>query len=277
MAAKKWKDVVLSTPHLWTRIRTAMLPADLTLALRLSKQAPLDVSDFPPGPSSNIFFNLIAPHSARIRSLVTSYTRPWLLSRMLNNTPLLEKLRIAVDLGVDLELGDEGARLRELIVKTPVTWMSKRLSGLTTLMLSRIQGPSAPTLQQLFHILTASPRMETFILDNVNVQNEPTADARLEDTAVFLGQLRSLEIEDIPPFALCALLARIHAPTLDFLNMENWASSRNCDHAPSAFADSVRDLLQQKAGSIELSIDSDCLGLDTDELFHLWLSLEKDT
>jgi hypothetical protein len=230
-----FRDTVISSPHLWTRIRGGIDTRYIDLSIERSGSAPLDIDLGVMTENCGPYYSPFSPHifqstaltglhnfhhleklmspetCARIRSLVLDNARNrWsvsshVLSLFAHPAPQLESLVIsfahAFGEGALPQLfANDTPSLRKLTISFYTTWPGNSFTGLTHLTLLRqdVHSEVSPTLQQMLNFLRESPALEELIMYNWGCAPIAVED-EIDSMAVYypLVQLKSLRLLSI--------------------------------------------------------------------------------
>ncbi|KAG9044967.1 hypothetical protein FS837_007230 [Tulasnella sp. UAMH 9824] len=225
-----WNQLLNNTPTLWTKIQKSAEISDaiITRALEMSKDAPLEI-DYggtvgrrAAQERQQAFLSIIFPHANRWRKAVLGiHGAVQALEPMTSlSAPLLESLSLwaidpawAGDKPLDIFGGRPPPRLRELSLnRIPVPWSPKTLCNLKALKITSID-QLAPSLDQLFAILPASPGLESLSIVDVTFSGGASASI---PNPIHMPTLGKLSLEVISPAITNRILAAIHAPDCKF-------------------------------------------------------------
>ncbi|KAG8948732.1 hypothetical protein FRC04_009343 [Tulasnella sp. 424] len=242
--SRRWRDIILNSPELWTNIRSDHPPEHAKLIIERSKAHPLSLdwntSRFHDLDSNNEEFQgtleLVTRNSSRLRSIKVTVGRgsQQTLRRLLDcPKPRLESLY--VDLwpeGFDDAHAPtrrfmlaEGTPLKELALDLAglLDWDSPRLSGLRVFELRK--PASIPSINQILLILSTSPLLAQLKLCDFNSPADIPS-ARTEETSreqfIELPHLKAITIRNLPPSYGISVLSRIrprsceHVEVLDY-------------------------------------------------------------
>lgn len=172
---KFWRDLVLSTPDLWTMIHDSASPTHLKWCLTRSKELALSIrSHLPYQTADQSWLDAVVAESHRwgeVQAVLA--TSPGLIAALDRPTPKLTNLTVQNKShpSMRIELHDSGPSLRYLdLDKCAVPWGSGRLLGgrLTDLHLAHLDLPHSPSPDQVLHILATSAALQTIHLSFIS-------------------------------------------------------------------------------------------------------------
>ncbi|KAG8986345.1 hypothetical protein FRB93_005341 [Tulasnella sp. JGI-2019a] len=255
-----WKEVVFSTPQLWSTLQESMTPKQLDLAIERSRTTSLDIQFEGNGYNNNSrsrresFTASISPYVQRWRSLQAENIDHSIMGPLVTDAKLLQNLRLNSAIwgsSPRVALSD-GVRLSSLaLTRVEVNWDSTRIQGLTYLSLLSLSGVGAPTLADLDRILALSPDLEVLALSDVFVTPTPPENEiqSMEPFPVFQS-LRVLRLVKIPMFAYNHLLSRLRFPNCRSVELEpnppngmEWAVDDMYRHDTPIFVEQVKHAL----------------------------------
>ncbi|KAG8973281.1 hypothetical protein FRC05_008996 [Tulasnella sp. 425] len=238
MVNRIWREIIINSPQLWTTIRTRNPPDFTELSIERSKPLPLSLtwhtSDDLDTTNKKFeaLLDLVIRYSSRLRSMDINmgHGSGQTLQRLLGcPTPQLENLRVRTpQYGVSeyprFTLSD-GGPLKNLTLKSVglLDWDSWRLSGLRLL---DVENPAvAPAINQILHILSASPSLWRLRLCNLpSSENIPTTRSEEEDRQdkpIELPHLKTIRIERLPPSYCASILSRIRPGLCKYVQVED--------------------------------------------------------
>lgn len=169
-----WRDVILSTPQLWSYLEDSMPKVSRNWCFQRSKLAPLDITF----QYTQYTYNTDHPESLiqkaltvcnRWRSLTMRSCFPETYVEALERcVPVLRYLKL-YGRGRHVDLAEGLPLLHLTLVGCPIPWDSSRLRGLTRLELKAITTKNKPTVAALAGIIQASPTLEVLSLCQVEV------------------------------------------------------------------------------------------------------------
>ncbi|KAG8971052.1 hypothetical protein FRC05_011518 [Tulasnella sp. 425] len=218
-----WRDTIISCNRFWPVIDVMASEKARRMAMKRNRDGPVDVWcwSWPESAAMNSFAQDVkAVHSARWRSLLYEYrleTAAFLDYLQTQTSSLIDVLLSNPAIygpTLSLELSREGPHLRHVDVRSMcLPWQSPRLTNLSTLCLRRIyQG--IPHLEDLYQILSTSPRLERLCLIEVNSQEiDRNSQGSLSVTPrpISLPILTALSFENVSKAITHKLLPLIHA------------------------------------------------------------------
>ncbi|KAG8874088.1 hypothetical protein FRB97_006178 [Tulasnella sp. 331] len=227
---KHWKEVVFSTPRLWSKLEESMSPTQLELAISRSSTTRLDILlpgkglSEDGGVKRNEFVARVIPFVQRWRTLDGLQVPDSVLDILEFEAPALQTIRLRrwgrdeisrFGLGI-------GARLRSLELSRVATtnWDSTRIGGLVSLSLSFIPEQDAPSLTQLCCIIADSPDLEELALNDVAVRPPAESDILSKGTFPSSQRLTMLKLKRIPCTSYNHLLARLHFPNCPSIELQ---------------------------------------------------------
>ncbi|KAG8946022.1 hypothetical protein FRC04_012141 [Tulasnella sp. 424] len=171
-----WRDTITSCNRFWSVIDVMASENARRMAMKRNKNGPVDVWCWsrPGSEIMNAFVQDVKTvHSSRWRTILYEY-RPEtqaFLEHLRTKTPCLVDVLFSPvrdEPAVPLELSPVGAHLRHVDVRGMyLPWQSPRLTNLSTLCLGHIYH-GIPHLEDLYQILSTSPRLERLCLTKVN-------------------------------------------------------------------------------------------------------------
>lgn len=210
---REWREILLATPMLWTKINISLHPSFVQLCLKRSRNALITVHD---GQRYSRYkeasVEALLPHLDRVLSFeaicLDSATMNSFISKLTVFMPHLERLSLALT-GVRgpravFHSFNPFPRLCSLTFEdVEVPWSSSMLSGLSELDLS-FDRPGLPALplEKLLDILEASPHLTLLRMDGC----EPTISAH---TAPFTSPTRIVRLPELKTLKLVGKLASI--------------------------------------------------------------------
>ncbi|KAG8862969.1 hypothetical protein FRB96_000389 [Tulasnella sp. 330] len=218
IVGKHWKEVVISTPQLWSRLQEHMSSAQLKLAIERSGTTPLEIvfqgeAQYSGAYAKQRFATAVNPVVQRWGTLDCWCPPQGLLDLLEFEASSLQNIRLISRVpGDDNRFGlGIGARLRSLELSRVVTdWSSARIQGLVSLSLSYIPEKDAPSTTQLTHIIRSSPDLEVLALNEVGVGYPQQSDILDMEPFPPFKHLRMLKLKTIPYDCYNYLLSRLH-------------------------------------------------------------------
>ncbi|KAG9004706.1 hypothetical protein FRB93_010197 [Tulasnella sp. JGI-2019a] len=271
--AHHWKYAVLSTPQLWAYLHQGMSSAFIRISLHRSKTVPLDVFFYTDSYAHDMsqlgtFAESILPHSHRWRSLDGPYLAPRILEKLASHAPAFRHLRLVRSPVQGIQLG-EGPHLQTLdLTSVSLSWDSNRISQLYQLSLTDLKGQHAPSLSQIMHILTNSPKLESLKLTYLEPLDTPT-DGHIPVGNVDLPNLQSLEISELAWDPYNRLMGRFQFPFVACkkLRLEPiWRAgsdvSDTIDYLAGGFVQQVNCFAENASASISFELHTVKLHVD---------------
>lgn len=212
--AKYWRDVVVSTPQLWSNVHPGMSSKALQQASRLSKGTPL--SFYYPLWRTVVgerdLNNLFEQNLHRIQ-LLYCHKIPSTLITKLREAPAMTTLVLRGSrLDPSIKISDIPNVRALSIVRQPIEWATPSPhKGLITLRLIDIPTSSNISFVALLEVIKQSQSLETLTLDTVQLASQQ-ADSGRDATPIELLELRSLCLKGLPLTAYNELLARLRFP-----------------------------------------------------------------
>lgn len=228
----RWKDLVISTPKLWSDIRFGR---DGELAMKLSRDSLIDVTcendsvylhpeDGCEDPLK-AFLRLVIPESRRWRSFFVSGPRVTedVLECLQRQAPALTSLTAKLrpyPPSPAITIPATNTSLRHLdLAGISVAWDASRLANLTSLSLLNIL--ITPPIPALMSVLQASPQLVSLSLVSVGIMSQTylDEDAATVDggSAISLPGLSQLKLWSMAPSLQHHLISSIIAPSLTSL------------------------------------------------------------
>lgn len=229
LVSRAWCHAVRSTPQLWSVLRHGNnLPSDLSstelqLALKNSRNSPLDVECTEGGAFCSEFLESVCRHASRWRSARFNCAGPQ-VSKHLAGTSLegMESLAIIMKDGnppQDSRIqAAVGPKLRYLSLRGwALPWHTGVWPRLEELSISQLRGEAAPSVAQIDTLLGLCRRLERLSLgDLFKDEDEDTSplDAGRDGVLVDLPRLRSLRLYHVHTPLSLRLTTLLHAPSL---------------------------------------------------------------
>ncbi|KAG8913543.1 hypothetical protein FRC00_002172 [Tulasnella sp. 408] len=218
---KYWKEVIDTTPRLWTGITSFLNQNILAMALRNSGAQPLYVhyAGYPDGNDAKLKL-FLAPSAERWDRLGYRWTYDSNPQHEVLSLPLrsLRYLKINGTYGASHKFPLDAPLLETLAIRSfSLDWAT--LSGLRFLRIVETPGPSTA---ELLSLLEASPQLEYLMLrETRSVDSNPD----FLPSPVHLPQLKDLSIISLPIHPLSYILDQIEAPSLQWLVCKEDGSS----------------------------------------------------
>ncbi|KIO23018.1 hypothetical protein M407DRAFT_27440 [Tulasnella calospora MUT 4182] len=232
--SRRWKDIVLNCPLLWSYISVAWDRIHQTLALKLRRSGNnlLEVDD------SNTRVEQISCHEIlgtamhRLRALSSAQSQTEALPSLLGlDLTRLERLRLAISISlspVHQRIGPT-PRLRSLTLEgVTLTPTGGPFGGLRELTVARLP-ISSFMIQNLFIIIQNSPQLQSLTIQSILSEDASTAAKLLSSPGgtLELPLLTHLAVRRSETSLALAILNAVSAPRLQFLSVEGkaWPSS----------------------------------------------------
>lgn len=252
---KYWKEVIDTTPRLWTIITSALDQNMLAMALRNSSTHPLYVQHTSRSAANfKVFVDLAARSAERWRELECRLTCPSDYEQLLS-LPLrkLQSLKIVGATGTSYKRPLDTPELTTLNVWSfPINWTT--LSGLHSLTIGNTPGPS---MGKLFNILKASPQLESLVLWKtcpVYTTGNPDPSA----SPVLLSRLNAISFHELAVQSLSYIIDLIEAPNLQTsrVTMRDPFGAEDCTQGMRSVGRHIGAYRPLKDGiPIEVSVD----------------------
>lgn len=223
LVSRYWKDVIYSTPALWTTLRTSVWGYRALLGLTNSQEMPLDVdmtvrSVYDHRPKEALEKICKQLHRWRSATLRIPFDRR-LMKSFHPKAPLLEYLSIEPTDSQRQFLFNpfqkHAPKLRSISLnRVEVPWNNGILSGLEALELKNIS--DGPTGVQITSILKLSPRLSSLKLHNVHSLIPRFA---ATTSHINLPRLQVLEIEEVDTALVAHLLSRIKSSSCSVIRV----------------------------------------------------------
>ncbi|KAG8878586.1 hypothetical protein FRB98_006055 [Tulasnella sp. 332] len=239
---KYWKEVVFSTPQLWSRLHEYMPSKQLGLAIERSRSTPVDimfdeVARYPMGIGCGRrerFIEAIHPLMQRWRTLDGQSVPQSTLNLLESNALILENICLIGKRWGDFDrfgLGI-GAHLLSLeLTRVDTDWSSVRIRGLMTLTLHDLPVNIAPSTAQLSRIIANSPELEELVLSDVGVHNSLDSDTLGAEPFPPLLRLKMLKLRNIPCTSYNYILSRLRFPNCVSIELQPDPPSTNDLHS----------------------------------------------
>ncbi|KAG8971377.1 hypothetical protein FRC05_011139 [Tulasnella sp. 425] len=241
--SRVWRDIIINSPQVWTNIQARNPLHIAELFIERSKALPLsltwDTGSQPDLDTNKKFaglLELVIRNSSRIRSMdvTTGYRSEQTLRRLLGSpTPQLEILRVWARGDVrdypQFALSERGP-LKELSLTSVglSDWDLRRLSGLRVV---DLKNPGiAPSINQILHLLSASPFLE--ILNLVALKPSSIIPANRseeidkEERPIELPYLETIRLAELPPLYRHSILSRIRPGLCNYVVVEDSEDDR---------------------------------------------------
>ncbi|KAG9040655.1 hypothetical protein FS837_000359 [Tulasnella sp. UAMH 9824] len=257
--SRRWKDIVLNSPSLWSYISLAsdMINQTLELKLRRSGNSLLHVDDSYTRAGLVSCNEILGTAMHRLRALYCANSLTETLPSLLElDLSRLEILRLSISYSlpaVHLQIGPT-PRLRHLTLDgVAVTPTGSTLGGLRELNLARLP-ISSFMIQNLFITLQNSPQLRSVTIRSVISEAGPPTAGLLPrpDGTLELPLLTSLTVWCSECSLTIAILHAISAPRLQFLTVQGkaWPSSvplfktvmESTTHRTSLFSSIVKNM-----------------------------------
>lgn len=220
----KFASLTLNSPSLWGLADSRSLPSMLTLALRKSKSAPLDVvytlgrgSDWRGG-SRGDFLAIVAAESGRWRSLEIRGLGLEMLKKALEqHTPRLRDLTLnhSAFFGTIEIPANKLAQLDHLTLSgRMISWNVNVLSRLRSLEL-RDLNEGIPSIAELLSVIQKSPNLSQLHLQRLKFTDAPQEPS----PPVQLAQLCSVSLLEIAPTKAHTIMNSIRFPSCTSLRL----------------------------------------------------------
>ncbi|KAG8909503.1 hypothetical protein FRC01_006898, partial [Tulasnella sp. 417] len=228
--SRRWKDIVLNSPPLWSYISVAWDRINQTLELKLRRSGNnlLEVDDSNTRVERTSCREILGAAMHRLRALSSAQSQTELLPSLLGlDLTRLERLRLAIPISlspVHQEIGPT-PRLRSLTLEgVALTPVASQFGGLRELTLARLP-ISSFMIQNLFTIVQNSPQLQSLAIRSI-LGEDTRPDARFlpsPDQTLELPVLTHLSVWRCATSLAIAILNAVSAPRLQFLNVEGKA------------------------------------------------------
>ncbi|KAG8966002.1 hypothetical protein FRC05_002922 [Tulasnella sp. 425] len=228
---QRWREVINSTPSLWTTIDVLDPVAVTSAAISRSLDHPLNIIGAPsPGYLKSWrdlavgwkeFEETAITHSNRWRSIQLRVACPEDAQALMNApAPLLQSLEVGSILQCRVETMSQviGPRLRHLALRgLAIPWRSCVLSDLRYLSISSLDdfAPSCEEIMRMLRMCRGLVEVELILGQGATVKPESNKEGPLT-----LTQLRSISFRRLSPFYTSVLLETIRMPSVRYLSLD---------------------------------------------------------